>query len=188
MSFSKSARLFCPLAVVVAVLTGCGSGSSDPTGNTAVTTQDQAAWQRLTSDAETARKKGDMKAAENAYLAAMVEAEKLGADNPANPEAIANAANFYYVQGDGARADQLYRKSLAMKEKLNGTENIDLVKDLVGLAKVSVAQKKYGDACTFYSRAVAILRTANQPIPDDLSTDFAKAQKTFDAEMAKSKS
>ncbi len=68
---------------------------------------EQNTWKQLTANADAAVKRGDKAEAEQSYKAAMAEAEKLGADNPAQAEAIVNLANFYYVQGAGDQADEL---------------------------------------------------------------------------------
>ncbi|MFX5730420.1 tetratricopeptide repeat protein, partial [Acinetobacter baumannii] len=85
---------------------------------------------------EDARAKNDKAGAEKNYKAAIAEALKLGADTPAVASSTANLADFYYVQGDGNQADELYKRSLATYEKTVGTQHFDLVVDLAGLGKV----------------------------------------------------
>jgi tetratricopeptide (TPR) repeat protein len=165
-------------SVAVTVLIGaCGQSqmSSTVPGTTAASVE-QNTWKQLTADGDAAVKRGDKAEAEQAYKAAMTEAEKLGADNPAQAEAIVNLANFYYVQGAGDRADELYKKSLALHEKNLGKEHVDLVVDLVGLARVSSSQKKYADASGYYRRAIAILKKAGRAVPSDVETEYGKAQ------------
>ncbi len=157
-------------------LAACGQSATQSVPNAQVTNADQAVWERLTQEAQTAQQQGDQTKAENSYKAAIAEAEKIGFENPAQARAIANLADFYYVQGDGAQADQLYRRSLAMQEKALGTEHVDLVQNLIGLARLSTSQKKYEKASEFYARALAILKVAGKPIPADLTADYTKAK------------
>ena len=157
--------------------TACGQSQMSttvPGTNTAAV--EQNTWKQLTTNADAAAKRGDKAEAEQAYKDAMTEAEKLGANNPAQAEAIANLANFYYVQGAGGQADELYKKSLALHEKNLGKEHVELVVDLVGLARVSNSQKKYAGASAYYQRAIAILKKAGRAVPADVETEYGKAQ------------
>jgi tetratricopeptide (TPR) repeat protein len=65
-------------------------------------------------------------------------------------------ADFYYAQGDGEQADQLYRRSLALKEKSLGMEHADLVKDLVGLGNLATKKGDQKEADQYYKRAEKI--------------------------------
>ncbi len=56
-------------------------------------------------------------------------------------------------------------------------EHIDLSTDLIGLARVSTAEKKYLDASAYYKRAIAIMNKAGQPVPIDVEKEYAKVQK-----------
>jgi tetratricopeptide (TPR) repeat protein len=169
-----------PLISAVAVMvlaSACGQSTmTNSVPGTGADTVEQKTWKQLTAAAVEEEKRGDKTGAEETYKAAMIEAEKLGADNPAQAEAIANLANFYYVQGAGARADELFRKSLALKEKSLGKEHVDLAVDLVGLARVSSSEKKYADASAFYQRAIAILKKAGREVPADVEADSIKVQ------------
>jgi tetratricopeptide (TPR) repeat protein len=165
-------------SITVAILiSACGQSQMNSTvpGTTAASVE-QNNWKQLSAKADAAVKRGDKAEAEEDYKAAMTEAEKLGADNPAQAEAIVNLANFYYVQGAGDRADELYKKSLALHEKNLGKEHVDLVVDLVGLARVSSSQKKYADASAYYQRAIAILKKAGRAVPSDVETEYGKAK------------
>ncbi len=97
-------------------------------------------------------------------------------DTAPQAEALANLANFYYVQGDGAQADGLYKKALSIHEKALGLEHFDLVKDLIGLARVCHSEKKDAEAVACYTRAIAISNKTNQPVPPDVTDEFNKLQ------------
>ena len=145
------------------LVSACGqSQMTASVSDTRATSVEQNTWKQLTADADAALKRGNKAEAEQSYKAAMTEAEKLGAGNPAMAEAIANLANFYYVQGAGGQADRLYRKSLALHEKRLGMEHVDLTVDLLGLSHVSSSEKKYAEASAFYRRAIAILKKAGR--------------------------
>jgi tetratricopeptide (TPR) repeat protein len=168
--------IFSSLAVVV-LAAGCNQSqiSTSVLGTTATSIK-QNSWKQLTANADAALKQGNKIEAEQSYNAAMTEAEKLGDNDPAQAEAVANLASFYYVQGEAGRADQLYRRSLALHEKRLGMEHVDLTVDLLGLARVSSSQKKYADASSFYRRAIAILKKAGRSVPPDIEAEYIKVQ------------
>ena len=170
------------LMVSCAGLFGCASESSYPqiTSNVAATA-DQAAWQMYTKKAEDAVAKGDKKEAESNYNLAIAEAEKLGTETPAVAASTANLADFYYVQGEGNKADDLYKRSLKVQEKNVGKEHADLVKDLCGLGKVSLLKKKYSDAVAYYERAQAILKSSSLPENKEVENSLDMAKKLASA-------
>jgi tetratricopeptide (TPR) repeat protein len=169
-------------AGVVVLISACGQSSlnnPEATPGTQQVAAEQADWKQLTSDADAALQHGDKTTAETKYRAAMNAAAQLGADNPAQAEAVANLASFYYVQGDADQANQLYKRSLALHEKAVGMEHADLVKDLVGLAKVSSSQKNYAEASTYYERAISILNKTGKTVPADVEAGYAEAKKSI---------
>ncbi len=110
-----------PTIAIVFLTSACGQSlmsESVPGTRTAIVEQDT--WKQLTANADVKLKSGDTAEAESLYKLAILEAEKLGVDNLGQATALANLANFYYVQGDGNQADQLYKKSLALHEKKLG--------------------------------------------------------------------
>jgi tetratricopeptide (TPR) repeat protein len=160
-------------------LYGCASEqSSQPQiTSTVAATADQAAWQMYTKKAEDALAKGDKEGAEGNYKIAIAEAEKLGAETPAVASSTANLADFYYVQGEGNKADDLYKRSLSVYEKNVGKEHTDLVKDLCGLGKVSILKKKYSEALAYYERAQSILNAASLPPQTEVTAGLDMAKK-----------
>jgi hypothetical protein len=159
------------LAMTVA---GCSQQESAQNAAAPVAAE-QASWEQLTTEADQAAKQGNSAEAEAKYKAAMAEAGKLGETDPATARSISNMADFYYAQGDGERADELYSGALALKEKALGMEHKDLARDLIGLGKVSAKKGDYAEAETRFKRAESILVKANEPVPDDLKTGLAEA-------------
>ena len=168
----QAAMVFSCLALI-----GCSSQSGQQTTSSPAATADQAMWQIYTKQAEDALAKNDKTAAEQNYKLAIAEAEKLGTDTPAVASSTANLADFYYVQGDGNQADDLYKRSLAVMEKIKGTEHVDLVKDLSGLGKVSIMKKKYPEAVSYYERAEDILKQSGMPEQADIKKGLEDAKK-----------
>jgi tetratricopeptide (TPR) repeat protein len=169
------------VVATVFCISGCTSNSYQSTTKNLPSDKtvgaEQAEWKRLTATADAAAKKHDYAAAEKDYQTAVLEAEKLGIDTPQQAEALANLANFYYVQGNGAQADGLYKQSLTIKEKALGLQHKDLVTDLIGLARACHSEKKDDDAVTHFGRAIWILNREKQPVPADVTAEYTKLLK-----------
>ncbi len=171
----KSLGIFLLSAAAAISLSACNQASSELSTTSTPVAADQAAWKKLTTEADAALKGGDKAAAEAKYKEAIEAAKIMAADSPEHAAAVANLANFYYAQGDGAQANQLYSQSLAMHEKALGLMHIDLVTDLVGLAKVYVLEKKYAEAQASYQRAIDISKKADKSTAD-LENELAKVK------------
>jgi tetratricopeptide (TPR) repeat protein len=173
MKISKLLRTTTFLAGLVC-LTACSQSETAGVPSDKPVVAEQTNWQELTNSADAAAKKGDKADAETYYKQAIQAALQLGADNPSQAESMANLANFYYVQGDGAQANDLYKQALAIHEKASGLEHVDLIKDLVGLARVCHSEKKDAEAKAYYERAMVIADKAKQPLPADVTSDYEK--------------
>ncbi len=158
-------------AVLIGALTGCTSPVANP--GISQSKNDQELWAQYTSDADRAAKQGDKQEAERLYKLAIDEAQKLGQANPDLARAVSNMANFYYAQGDGDRADRLYQKAIAIKQKTLGTEHVDIAEDLIGLGKLRYSQGRDDEGLSLYRRAAGILTRANRPVPQEVSKQLA---------------
>ncbi|GEM_PF-1151155 len=164
---TKSLGILLLSAAFAISVTACNQASSELSNATSSPVgAEQSRWKKLTTEGDAALKAGDKATAEAKYKEAIETAKGLTADSPAHAAAVANLANFYYAQGDGAQANRLYSQSLAMHEKALGLMHVDLVADLVGLAQVYVAEKKYDQAQASYERAINISKQANKPTVD----------------------
>jgi len=163
-------------AIASLSLAACNQASSELSNATSSPGgAEQAAWKKLSGEADAALKAGDKAGAEAKYKEAIDAAKMLAADSPDHAAAVANLANFYYAQGDGAQANRLYSQSLTMHEKALGQMHIDLVTDLVGLAKVLTLEKNYSEAQASYQRAIEITRAAGKPTTE-LEAELAKVK------------
>ena len=136
----------------------------------------QALWLKLTDEAKAAAAAGDKVTAEAKFKAAIEAAKSLAAESPDHAAAMANLADFYYAQGDGAQANLLFTQSLNIHEKALGLMHVDLVTDLVGLAHVYSSEKKYAEAKASLERAVDILKKAGKDVPAEITADLAKVE------------
>ena len=61
------------------------------------------------------------------------------------------------------RAEQLLRDALALRHKLQGNEHVDVASTLQQLGDVLFAQDQDAEAVSVQERALAIMRTTNEP-------------------------
>lgn len=166
----KPFRIAALSCLVAASLTSCAQ-QAPPTGGANVTSFEQTVWETHTRSAAEALEAKDYDKAEKLYNFAIQEAEKLGEGDPQLAASYNNMADFYFAQGDGEKAENMYSKSLAIKEKSLGLSDRDLVVDLTGLGNAYAAQEKYEEADASFKRALDIL-DANS---EDLSSQFVSA-------------
>jgi tetratricopeptide (TPR) repeat protein len=177
MRSQKLSQFVFTIAFATVSLTACGQAQDMKSSVSAPAAQEQAVWEKLTAEAEVAKQAGDKKLAESKYKEAIEAARALAVDSPAQAAATANLASFYYVQGDGAQANQLYSQSLAMHEKSLGMMHVDLVVDLIGLARVYNSEKKYKESQASYERAIEILTKAGKPVPAEVQSELDAVKK-----------
>ena len=90
-------------------------------------------------------------------------AEKFGPDNILLAQGLDELAAVYFVQGRYAEAEPLFKRALAIVEKVKGPEHPDVALALANLATVYEAQGRYADAEPPYVRALAIWEKAKGP-------------------------
>ena len=79
--------------------------------------------------------------------------------DPEHSDALNNLrhlADLYMAQGKYPKAELLYQKLLAIREKGYGAEHLEVVTDLDNLAYLYAQQQKYTDAEIFYRRGLLI--------------------------------
>ncbi|HEY9678785.1 MAG TPA: tetratricopeptide repeat protein [Drouetiella sp.] len=193
MDLQKLLRVGICVAGLGITVSACTQTSTETATSTVTTTStaevavEQAVWQKLTSDGDAAKAAGDLKKAEMSYQAAVEEAKKLGESDPAFSKTTANLADFYYAQGDGQQADKLYKQSLALREKAVGLEHADLIQSILGLARVTSAEKNYGESVAHYERVLAIMKKTNTPVPAEVETEYEKAKENASQTKGSSK-
>jgi tetratricopeptide (TPR) repeat protein len=74
--------------------------------------------------------------------------------------ALHDLAAIYHVQGQYARAEPLYLRALAIREKALGPNHPFVVATLADLAEMESARGNYGRAAEHYARAVQIRQDA----------------------------
>ena len=80
-----------------------------------------------------------------------------GDEHPAIAESYNNLAGVYQEQGEHKKAEELYKKSLRLREKLLGEEHPDTAVSYNNLAFVYDSQGKYQIALTYYLDSYKVL-------------------------------
>jgi len=71
-----------------------------------------------------------------------------------------NTANVYDKQGHPEQALELYRRAVAVEEKLLGADHPNVALTLSNIALVYDGQGRNAEALELYARALAVSRTA----------------------------
>ncbi|HEU4642738.1 MAG TPA: tetratricopeptide repeat protein [Gemmatimonadaceae bacterium] len=99
---------------------------------------------------------GDYARAEQAFIAAIREATLLGADNVRLASSLSNLGQLKYRQKDLPQAEALFRRSLAIRERVLGGEHFSLVQAINNLAALHYARGELDQAEPLFRRALAI--------------------------------
>jgi tetratricopeptide (TPR) repeat protein len=120
--------------------------------------QDQIA-ERWETQNEAGRRffgKGDFARAEQAFAAAIREAEQLGAGDLRLATSVANLAQLKLRQRHYDEAERLFRRSLQIREAALGPDHASLVQTVNGLAAVCYARGDVDAAEPLFQRALSI--------------------------------
>ena len=79
---------------------------------------------------------------------------------------------LYEAQGDYAKAEPLYQRALAIREKALGPDHPDIATSLNNLAELYMRQGDYAKAEPLYQRALAIREKALGPDHPDIATSL----------------
>ncbi len=120
---------------------------------------DESEWTKHTSAGKIAAEQQRFLEAEEAFLAALNEVEKLGESDPRFVTSLDNLAGLYMKNSRQGRAAELYRQALTVREKVLGAEHIDLAENLGNLAHAQrVADGTNTSGCEqLYRRKTRIL-------------------------------
>ncbi len=116
----------------------------------------ESLWKKYNVQGSEAFQQARYAKAKKLYLAALQEAEKFGEQDPRLAISLNNLAALYDTRGKYVRAELLYRRALAIREKVLGPEHLDVATSLNNLAALYLGQGKYAEAEPLYQRALAI--------------------------------
>ncbi len=116
-------------------------------------------WDVYITDGNQAQDQGQYAKALKLYTLALEEAEKFGPTDPRLATSLNNLALLYDTQGDYAKAEPLYRRSLAIREKALGPDHPDVATSLENYALLLRATARQAEAEKLEQRAAAIRNT-----------------------------
>jgi tetratricopeptide (TPR) repeat protein len=133
----------------------------------------QDVWERHIRAGEAAYQQGNYGEAIIQTKAALEAAEAFGPDDPRLATALNNLAELYRVQGKYVDAEPLYRRSLAIREKVLGPEHPDVAASFNNQALLYRVQGRYADAVLLHKRALAIWEKALGPEHPNVAQSLA---------------
>ena len=116
--------------------------------------------------------KGDLARAEQAFVAAIREAEQLGAGDLRLATSLANLAQLKLRQRDHNESERLFRRSLQIREAALGPDHASLVQTINGLAAVCYARGDLDGAEPLFQRALSITEKRLGPQHPDIVTSL----------------
>ncbi len=125
----------------------------------------EASWRKYNQAGIAAYRQGNYAEAVKQFEAALKEAKGFGEDDVRLATSLNNLAELYRVQGQYAKAEPLYKRSLAIREKALGPEHPDVAQSLNNLAELYRTQGKYAEAGKLEARAKAIWASHEQKNP-----------------------
>jgi len=120
-------------------------------------------WDKHMAAAAKAYRQGHYGDAEKSIKAALKEAERFGPQDPRLATTLHNLGELYQVQGKYAEAEPLYKRSLAIREKVLGPEHPYVATSLNNLASLYDTQGRYAETEPLYKRSLAISEKALGP-------------------------
>jgi len=120
-------------------------------------------WEQYLDQAIELQNAGRLVDAEEAYGAAMREAERLGADDPAVARVSLNLSRLRILQHDYTGARLALERTLGITERAFGPEYSEDGLILTNLAMIHHLQGRYAKAEALYGRALAILEKSLGP-------------------------
>ena len=131
-----------------------------------------AMWDVHMKDGDQAREQNQHAKALKLYTLAIEEAEKFGPTDPRLALSLNNLAMVYCAQSEYAKAEPLYKRSLAIDEKALGPDHPSVARDLNNLAELYRTQGDYAKAEPLYKRSLAIREKALGPDHLDVATSL----------------
>lgn len=133
----------------------------------------ESGWEECNEAGLGAFQSGNYTAAEGHFRKAVNEAQRSDTDAILLAKSLNNLAETCRVQGKYAEAEQFYRQSVAIKERVLGEHHPDVATGLSNLAGVHYARGDLAGAAVLFKRALAILEGALGPAHPDVAKILA---------------
>lgn len=113
-------------------------------------------WEQFNEAGRLCFLQGDLARAEEAFVAAIAEAEALGSDNVRLASSLSNLGQLKYQQRDLGQAERFFRRSLEIRERSLGPDHASVAQNLNNLAALHVARNEHAEAEALLVRALQI--------------------------------
>ncbi|HET7585934.1 MAG TPA: tetratricopeptide repeat protein [Gemmatimonadaceae bacterium] len=122
-----------------------------------MTTTAEARWEQYNEEGRSLFARGDLPGAERAFVAAIREAVQLGETSLRLASSLSNLGQLRYRRRDFTRAEELFKKSLEIREQSLGPHHPGAVQTINNLAALYFARGEVAEAERHYRRALTIL-------------------------------
>ena len=116
----------------------------------------EARWERHNEAGKRLLGAGEFAAAEQAFIAAVREATLLGADNERLATSLSHLGQLKTRQKEFAQAEALFRRALAIRERVLGKDHPSLIPAINNLASVQAAAGNVTQAEPLFRRALEL--------------------------------
>ncbi|MGI8498142.1 MAG: tetratricopeptide repeat protein, partial [Gemmatimonadaceae bacterium] len=113
-------------------------------------------WERHNDAGRRYFSQGELSQAEAAFLAAIREASSLGHENLRLAASLSNLGQLKYKQKALPEAEALFKRSLAIREKVHGPDHFSVVKDVNNLAALYYSRSEFDLAEPLFRRALSV--------------------------------
>ena len=111
-------------------------------------------WEQYNETGRRLFAEGDLAGAEDAFVAAIAEAERSGGDPLQLASSLGNLAQLKYQQKDHLRAEELFRRSLELREHSLGSDHPSVLTSINNLAALYVSRGALDEAEPLLKRAM----------------------------------
>ena len=111
-------------------------------------------WEQYNETGRRLFAEGNLPAAEEAFSAAIAEAERTDADPLQLASSVSNLAQLKYQQKDSLKAEELFRRALEIRERTLGPDDKSVISSINNLAALYVSRGALDDAEPLLKRAM----------------------------------
>lgn len=129
-------------------------------------------WEQYNETGRRLFAEGDLAGAEDAFVAAIAEAERGGGDPLQLASSLGNLAQLKYQQKDHLRAEELFRRSLELREQSLGSEHPSVLTSINNLAALYVSRGALDEAEPLLKRAMGASAKRVESAQTDLGVNL----------------
>ncbi|MBM3225316.1 MAG: tetratricopeptide repeat protein, partial [Candidatus Tectomicrobia bacterium] len=142
----------------------------------------KTAWEKYQRTGVQAYKQGRYAEAEKQLTAALEEAERSGLSDQRLSIPLTTLALVYSAQNHVDKAEPLYQRILALRERSLGPEHLEVAAALDNLAEVYEVQGQYLQAQTLYWRALQIREKMLRPTHPGIASSLDNLASVYEAQ------